>query len=322
MVERPDPHMRQTDAFSWYMERDPLLRSTVVTVLVLDREPDPARLLADRAGDPDRARPPSPSGRAAAAARRAPLGCGLELRPLLARPEDRGPDAEEPGHRVGARAQGGHGGLRPGPAVVVVDDGRGPRGRAGRGDPQGPPLAHGRHRRHAARDRDLRPGAGRTGARARAGRTPAGEPRPGAARARSARLRRGSRGGRRRGCARRDAADDRPDPPAPGLGGGRGAADRTFDPSHGAADRRDVLAAHARPAPRLALRRARRSPRRAQACRQGRGRHAQRLVSGQRRGRRCAATTIATGARSPSSGSRCRSASASRGTRRVGTASP
>jgi len=43
--------MRQSDAFSWYMERDPLLRSTVVAVMVFDSVPDPARLLrrVDRA---------------------------------------------------------------------------------------------------------------------------------------------------------------------------------------------------------------------------------------------------------------------------------
>ncbi len=40
----PDPHMRPSDAFTWYMERDPLLRSTVVAVGMLDRSPDPARL--------------------------------------------------------------------------------------------------------------------------------------------------------------------------------------------------------------------------------------------------------------------------------------
>jgi diacylglycerol O-acyltransferase len=45
MTEHADPHMRQTDAFSWYMERDPLLRSTVVAVFVLDAAPDQARLL-------------------------------------------------------------------------------------------------------------------------------------------------------------------------------------------------------------------------------------------------------------------------------------
>jgi diacylglycerol O-acyltransferase / wax synthase len=32
-------HMRDSDAFSWYMERDPLLRSTVVVVALLDRPP-------------------------------------------------------------------------------------------------------------------------------------------------------------------------------------------------------------------------------------------------------------------------------------------
>jgi WS/DGAT/MGAT family acyltransferase len=40
--------MGESDAFSWYMERDPLLRSTVVTVLLFDRSPDPG-LLRDKA---------------------------------------------------------------------------------------------------------------------------------------------------------------------------------------------------------------------------------------------------------------------------------
>lgn len=35
-----DVFMRDTDAFSWYMERDPVLRSTVVAVAWLDRSPD------------------------------------------------------------------------------------------------------------------------------------------------------------------------------------------------------------------------------------------------------------------------------------------
>jgi WS/DGAT/MGAT family acyltransferase len=38
-------HMRNTDAFTWYMERDPGLRSTIVTMITLDRPPDPARLM-------------------------------------------------------------------------------------------------------------------------------------------------------------------------------------------------------------------------------------------------------------------------------------
>ena len=41
MVDHPGAHMRSSDAFSWYMERDPLLRSTVVSVLLFDRCPDP-----------------------------------------------------------------------------------------------------------------------------------------------------------------------------------------------------------------------------------------------------------------------------------------
>jgi diacylglycerol O-acyltransferase / wax synthase len=41
MVDNQGAHMRESDAFSWYMERDPLLRSTVVSVLLFDRCPDP-----------------------------------------------------------------------------------------------------------------------------------------------------------------------------------------------------------------------------------------------------------------------------------------
>ena len=46
-----DRHMRASDAFAFYMERDPLLRSTVVVVGTLDRLPDPVLLRAriDRA---------------------------------------------------------------------------------------------------------------------------------------------------------------------------------------------------------------------------------------------------------------------------------
>ena len=43
-----DAYMRDSDAFSWYMEADPLLRSTVVSIVVLDGEPDVDRLF-DRA---------------------------------------------------------------------------------------------------------------------------------------------------------------------------------------------------------------------------------------------------------------------------------
>lgn len=39
-VKSADRHMRPSDAFAWYMERDPLLRSTVVVVGLVDRPPD------------------------------------------------------------------------------------------------------------------------------------------------------------------------------------------------------------------------------------------------------------------------------------------
>ena len=35
-----EARMLHTDAFSWYMESDPALRSTVVAVALLDRAPD------------------------------------------------------------------------------------------------------------------------------------------------------------------------------------------------------------------------------------------------------------------------------------------
>ena len=44
LPETADVYMRDSDAFSWYMEDDPLLRSTVVGVLVLDDAPDWDRL--------------------------------------------------------------------------------------------------------------------------------------------------------------------------------------------------------------------------------------------------------------------------------------
>lgn len=46
-----DPHLSPSDAFTWYMEEDPLLRSTIVAVALLDRTPDWDTLVAriDRA---------------------------------------------------------------------------------------------------------------------------------------------------------------------------------------------------------------------------------------------------------------------------------
>ncbi|WP_228830346.1 wax ester/triacylglycerol synthase domain-containing protein [Nocardia beijingensis] len=44
-MDTRESHMSQSDLFSWNMERDPVLRSTIVSVLVLDSEPDPDRLM-------------------------------------------------------------------------------------------------------------------------------------------------------------------------------------------------------------------------------------------------------------------------------------
>ncbi|MFI1461893.1 wax ester/triacylglycerol synthase domain-containing protein [Nocardia carnea] len=38
-------HMTQSDLFTWSMEQDPMLRSTIVTILLLDAEPDWAKLV-------------------------------------------------------------------------------------------------------------------------------------------------------------------------------------------------------------------------------------------------------------------------------------
>ncbi len=46
MSETQLRHMSQSDAFTWYMERDPLLRSTAIVVMMFDRAPDHARVLA------------------------------------------------------------------------------------------------------------------------------------------------------------------------------------------------------------------------------------------------------------------------------------
>lgn len=40
-----ESHMSQSDLFSWNMERDPVLRSTIVSVLILDTDPDWDRLV-------------------------------------------------------------------------------------------------------------------------------------------------------------------------------------------------------------------------------------------------------------------------------------
>ena len=40
MTDRAQLFMRDTDAFSWYLEKDPSLRATIVAVAWLDQRPD------------------------------------------------------------------------------------------------------------------------------------------------------------------------------------------------------------------------------------------------------------------------------------------
>ena len=44
MTGQPNGFMRASDAFSWYQEKDPALRATIVAVMWLDRPPDWDRL--------------------------------------------------------------------------------------------------------------------------------------------------------------------------------------------------------------------------------------------------------------------------------------
>ena len=70
MSDQVDLFMRDTDAFSWYLEKDPGLRSTIIAVTWLDRSPDfealSARLdRATRLAPRFRQRPVDPPGRLA-----------------------------------------------------------------------------------------------------------------------------------------------------------------------------------------------------------------------------------------------------------------
>ncbi len=70
MAGRVDAFMRETDAFSWYMEHDPALRATIVAVAWLDRSPEWDTLIdraerATRLVPIFRQRPVEPPGRLA-----------------------------------------------------------------------------------------------------------------------------------------------------------------------------------------------------------------------------------------------------------------
>ena len=70
MAGQVDEFMRESDAFSWYMESDPALRSTIVAVAWLDRSPEWDTLVdrlerATRLVPIFRRRPVEPPGRLA-----------------------------------------------------------------------------------------------------------------------------------------------------------------------------------------------------------------------------------------------------------------
>ena len=80
-----DSFMRDTDAFSWRMEADPVLRSNIVAVAWLDRSPDGDWLrkkvdVATRLVPSFRQRVVQATG----SLRRPTVGCGSRLRPGLA----------------------------------------------------------------------------------------------------------------------------------------------------------------------------------------------------------------------------------------------
>ena len=62
MTATADEFMRESDAFSWYLEGDPALRATIVAVAWFDRAPDWDRLVArlERATRPGAGLPPDP----------------------------------------------------------------------------------------------------------------------------------------------------------------------------------------------------------------------------------------------------------------------
>ena len=153
MTVEPEPfdlHMSDTDALMWNIEKDPLLRSTIVTVNRLDRDPDWDRLVERidygsqliprlrqrvvtpimRVGPPHWSADPD-------------FDLSYHLRRVRAPSRDLR-------HRARPRPHRGDGRVRPGPAAVGVHAGRGARGRRRGRDHEGPPLDHRRRRRHEA----------------------------------------------------------------------------------------------------------------------------------------------------------------------------
>ena len=86
-----EPRMSDADALMWSIEKDPLLRSTITTVFLLDRRPDRRALPpAHGPGQPPGPPPPPAGARPPDVGRATPLGDRPELRPRLPPPVDSG----------------------------------------------------------------------------------------------------------------------------------------------------------------------------------------------------------------------------------------
>ena len=90
-----ESRMSDSDALMWNIEKDPLLRSTITAVTLLDRAPDRERRRSTRLDRGTRLVPRLRQrvGRQPVLARAAPLGVRPQLRPPLPRPLDRTPVA-------------------------------------------------------------------------------------------------------------------------------------------------------------------------------------------------------------------------------------
>ena len=157
-------HMSDEDALMWHIEKDPILRSTIVAVALFDRPPDFERLRArHRPGDlPDPALSPA---RAVAAVppRSAALVGRVDLRPRLPPPPHAPPGSGHRAHAARRAAADGVRRIRPRPAAVGVHADRGPlrrrRHRTRRVRDEGAPHGDRRRRRHGAARAARRPDA-------------------------------------------------------------------------------------------------------------------------------------------------------------------
>src|ERR1700690_3236392 len=138
-----DVFMRDSDAFSWYMERDPTLRSTVVAVAWLDQIPD-WEMLGVKLEQATRLLPPLPQAgdRAAGAPCHTSMDGRRRVRHDLAPPPHRRAGASHAADRCRVRSPRGHERVRPLAAVVEVHACRGHRRWSSGSGNEAPPFAH------------------------------------------------------------------------------------------------------------------------------------------------------------------------------------